>query len=94
MPVEFDLAWMYNLNKSAGLGFEIRNHNEISKGNGWVHSVLFGGPTFIYRSGKWFVIANYLPQWVNLRKTSLAPGNKVLDEHERAEARILIGISL
>ena len=94
MPVEFDLAWMYNINKSAGLGFEILNHNDILKRDGWVHSVLFGGPTFIYRSGRWFVIANYLPQWVNLRKTSVAPGNKVLDEHERAEARILIGISL
>jgi hypothetical protein len=94
MPVEFDLAGMYNFNKTTGLGFEIRNHNDILKGDGWVHSVLFGGPTFIYRSGKWFVIANYLPQWVNLHKTSIAPGNKVLDEHERAEARILIGISL
>ncbi len=94
MPVELNLAYMYNLNKSAGLGFEIRNHNEISKSEGWEHSVLFGGPTFIYRTGKWFVIANYLPQWVNLHKTSIAPFNKVLDEHERTEARILLGISL
>ncbi|MBK5270890.1 MAG: hypothetical protein JJE22_07740 [Bacteroidia bacterium] len=93
MPVEFDLAYMYNINKSAGLGFEIRNHNEISKGEGWEHSVLFGGPTFIYRPGKWFVIANYLPQWGNLHKTAVAPFSKVLDEHERTEARILIGIS-
>jgi len=94
MPIEFDLAYMYNISKSTGLGFEMRNHNEISKDEGWEHSVLFGGPTFIYRTGKWFVIANYLPQWVNLHKTNIAPFNKVLDEHERAEARILIGISL
>jgi hypothetical protein len=93
MPVELDLAYMYNVSKSAGLGFELRNHNEISKDEGWEHSVLFGGPTFIYRTGKWFAIANYLPQWVNLHKTSIAPFNKVLDEHERTEARILIGIS-
>jgi len=94
MPIEFDLAYMYNISKSTGLGFEMRNHNEISKDEGWEHSVLFGGPTFIYRTGKWFVIANYLPQWVNLHKTNIAPLNKVLDEHERVEARILIGISL
>jgi hypothetical protein len=94
MPIEFDLAYMYNISKSTGLGFEMRNHNEISKDEGWEYSVLFGGPTFIYRTGKWFVIANYLPQWVNLHKTNIAPLNKVLDEHERVEARILIGISL
>ncbi|MGH2552379.1 MAG: hypothetical protein ACRDEB_01615 [Chitinophagaceae bacterium] len=94
MPVELDIAYMYNINKNAGLGFELRNHNEIVKNEGWKHSVIFGGPTFNYRSGRWFVIANYLPQWVNLHKTKNAPFRKVLDEHERAEARILIGISL
>lgn len=94
MPVELDLAYMYNVNKNVGIGFELRNHNEIAKGEGWEHSVLFGGPTLNYRGNRWFVIANYQPQWVNLRKTDVAPGNKVLDEHERAEARILIGISL
>ena len=84
---------MYNINTNFGLGFELRNHNEIAKGKGWEHSVLFGGPTINYRTGKWFVIANYLPQWVNLHKTQYAPGSKVLDEHERTEARILVGIS-
>jgi len=93
MPVEFDLAYMYNVKKNFGVGFEIRDHNEISKDEGWEHSVLFGGPTINFRSDRWFVIANYLPQWVNIYKTDIAPGNKVLDEHERTEARILIGIS-
>ena len=93
-PVEFDLAWMYNVKPSFGIGLELRNHNEISKDDGWEHSVLFGGPTVNFRGSNWFVIVNYLPQWVNLHKTNTAPGNKVLDEHERAEARILIGISL
>jgi hypothetical protein len=94
MPVELDLAYMYNASKTVGIGFELRNHNEIAKGKGWEHSVLFGGPTINFRGNRWFVIANYLPQWVNLHKTNIAPGNKVLDEHERVEARILVGISL
>ena len=94
MPVEFDLAYMRNISERVGLGFELRNHNEISRDEGWEHSVLFGGPTFNYRTGRWFVIVNYLPQWGNIHKTEIAPGNKVLDEHERAEARILIGVSL
>ncbi len=94
MPVEFDLGYLYNFSNSLGAGIELRNHNEITKDNGWEHSVLFGGPTINYRTERWFIIANYLPQWTNLRKTATAPFNKVLDEHERAEARIILGISL
>ncbi|HKB45461.1 MAG TPA: hypothetical protein VKC90_13770 [Chitinophagaceae bacterium] len=92
-PVEFDLAYMYSLKPNLGIGFEIRNHNEISK-EGWEHSVFFGGPTLDFRGHNWFVIFNYLPQWINVHKTSVAPFNKVLDEHERVEARILLGISI
>ena len=93
-PVEFNLAYMYNVNYALGLGFEIRNHNEIAKTSGWEHSVFFGGPTLNYRGNNWFVIANYLPQWGNVHKTVYAPYSKVLDEHERTEARIILGISL
>ena len=93
-PVEFDLAYMYSLKPNLGIGFEIRNHNEISKKEGWEHSVFFGGPTLNYRSHNWFVILNYLPQWGNVHKTSIAPFNKVLDQLERVEARILLGISI
>lgn len=92
-PVEFDLAYLYNFNSSFGLGFEVRSYNEIIKEQGWKNSVLSGGPTIDYRTGKWFVIANYLPQWVNIHKTSYSPNSKVLDDLERAEARIIIGIS-
>ena len=30
-PVEFDLAYQYLIKPSFGLGFEILNHNDISK---------------------------------------------------------------
>ena len=93
-PVEFNLAYMYNLNTAVGLGFEILNRNTIVKKDGWENSVFFGGPSFNYRGDRWFVIANYLPQWGNIHKTSFYPSSKVLDEMERAEARILVGISL
>jgi hypothetical protein len=93
-PIELDLAWMYNVNYSWGLGCEMRSHNEIASGKGWEHSVLFGGPSINYRGDHFFIIASYLPQWRNLHKTIYAPGNKVLDEHERTEARILFGVSL
>ena len=93
-PVEFDLAYMYNLNIATGPGFEIRNQNGIAQHNGWEHSIFFGGPTFDYRGYGWFVIANYLPQWGNVHKTIYAPYSKVLDNNERAEARIILGVSL
>ncbi len=93
-PVEFDLAYMYNINRTWGIGMELRNFNAIGKGNGWEYSILSGGPTITYWGDRYFIIANYLPQWINLHKTSEAPGNKVLNEQERAEARILLGISL
>lgn len=93
-PVELNLAYMYNLNQEIGLGFEIRNYNKIAKTNGCENSVFFGGPTFNYWGDGWFVIANYQPQWGNVKKTAYAPFSKVLNEQERAEARIIVGISI
>lgn len=93
-PVEFDLGYQYFVKPTLGIGFEIRNHNEMVPGNGWEHSVIFGGPTVNFRNNKWFIIVNYQPQWGNVRKTDTAPFSKVLDKHERAEARIIVGISL
>lgn len=90
--VELDLGYMYNVNFNFGFGVELRNHNEIKNGR-WKYSVLFGGPTINYRGDRWFVILNYLPQLRNLRKTDESPFNKVLDEREKVEARIIVGIS-
>ena len=94
VPVEFNLAYEYLARPTLGIGFEIRDHNDITKDNGWEHAVFFGGPTLNFRQGKWFAIVNYLPQWGNVRKTTVAPFSKVLDQHERAEARFIVGISL
>src|SRR5437868_6694508 len=72
------------------IGFS--NDNEVIKGS-WKNSVLYGGPTINYRSNRWFAIGNYLPQWVNLKKTQEFPNKKLLNELERMEARIIFGIS-
>lgn len=91
-PLEFDLAYMRNFSTSFGAGIEVVNHNDLIKGK-WDNSVLYAGPTINYRGNRWFFIANYLPQLSNLHKTADFPKNKVLNEHERAEARILFGFS-
>jgi hypothetical protein len=92
-PVEFDLAFVHFFKPQIGLGFEAVNHNDIVKGK-INNSLLYAGPTFNYRGGAWFVIVNYLPQLINLHKTSVSPFKKDLANHERAEARILLGFSL
>lgn len=91
-PLEFDLAYMRNFSTSFGAGLEVVNHNDLIKGK-WDNSVLYAGPTVNYRADRWFFIANYLPQLSNIHKTADFPKNRVLNEHERAEARILIGFS-
>jgi hypothetical protein len=91
-PLEFDLAYLRNFSTSFGAGIEVVNHNDFVKGK-WDNSVLYAGPTINYRGNNWFFIANYLPQLVNLHKTADFSKNKVLDEHERAEARIVVGFS-
>jgi hypothetical protein len=93
-PVELNFGYQYFVKPNLGIGVEILNHNDIAKGNGWENSIFFGGPTINFRNDKWFVIVNYLPQWSNIHKTATAPFSKVLDEHERTEARFIVGISL
>lgn len=94
MPIEFDFGYQYFLKPNLGIGFEIRNHNEIAKDNGWEHSVFFGGPTVNFRNNRWFIIANYLPQWGNVKTTQMMKTGLDLIDHERTEARIVVGISL
>ena len=93
LPIEFVAAYMYSIKPGVGVGFELSDQNLITT-RGWENSVLLGGPTINFRGSNWFVIASYLPQWVNLHKTTTFPDNKDLDDHERAEFRILLGISI
>jgi hypothetical protein len=91
-PLEFNVAYMRNFSTAFGAGIEIVNHNDITS-NHWNNSLLYAGPTINYRGNRWFCIVNYLPQLTNLHKTPVYPNNKVLDDHEKAEARIIIGFS-
>ena len=90
--IEFDAAFMHNCSSALGLGIEVVDHNDIVYKR-WTNSILYAGPTLNYRNDKWFIVLNYLPQLINLYKTTASPKNKVLDEHERAEARIILGFS-
>jgi hypothetical protein len=93
-PVQFHLAYQYLVKPKFGVGFEVRNHNEISKDNHWEHSVFFGGPTLNFRNEKWYLLLNYLPQWGNAHLTKTAPFSTVLDKQVSTEFRFIVGISL
>lgn len=89
---ELDLAYMHMLKPHVGLGLEIRQHNVIVEKK-LEHSALFGGPTLFYSGDKFFIILNVLPQWTNLQVNDANPKSLDLNEYEKVEARLLIGIS-
>ncbi len=90
-PVELYFAYMHFFKPHIGLGFEIKNNNDITKEDGWMNSVLFGGPAFFVSVGRFFTNISVLPQFVNLHKTAVAPGNRDRNDFETAEFRILVG---
>jgi hypothetical protein len=94
LPVEIALAYQYFAKPNLGIGFEINDHNNITKANGYENSVIYAGPTCRFTHNKWFIIVNYQPQITNLHKTATSPFSKDLNEYERGEARFIVGISL
>ncbi len=89
--VEQDFGLMQFLKPNLGVGFEVRNHNEIAHGE-WEHSALFAGPSIHWSGKNWFINFNILPQLTNLKKAEGA-GNLVLDEHEKVETRVLVAFT-
>jgi hypothetical protein len=90
-PVELYFGYMHFFKPHIGLGFELKNNNDITKDEGWMNSVVFGGPAFFVATGRFFTTISALPQFVNLHKTIAAPGKKDYNDFEAAEFRILVG---
>lgn len=89
--VEIDLAAAYFLRPGLSAGLELRNHNEVVEGE-WEHSALFLGPVIGYATDAWWVALTILPQLPALKNEG--EGSRVLDEHEKLEARILFSFHL
>jgi hypothetical protein len=89
--VEIDLAATYFLRPGLTAGLELRNHNEILEGE-WEHSALFLGPVIGYATDTWWTAVSILPQLPALKKEG--DGSRVLDEHEKLEARILFSFHI
>ncbi len=82
-------AWFLRPGLSAGL--ELRNHNAIVEGE-LEHSALFFGPVLGYATDAWWAAITVLPQLPALEKEG--DGSRVLDGHEKLEARILFSFHL
>ena len=89
--VELDLAATWFLRPGLSAGLELRNHNEVVEGE-WEHSALFLGPVIAYATDGWWAAVTILPQLPALKKEG--DGARVLDEHEKLEARILFSFLL
>ena len=90
--LELDAGWMYQFSTSFGAGIELVNENDLSS-HKWNNSILYGGPTINYRGNRWFVVANYLPQFGNIHASNKFAKGIELKDHERSQARIILGFS-
>jgi len=85
--IENDLAYMYMIKPTLGIGLEARNHNEFVKGE-MEHAAIFFGPTLFFSQNRFFAIVNALPQLTDLKRNGLE-----LNEHQKFSGRILLGFS-
>jgi len=91
LAAELDLGIAYALHPQWSLGLEVRNHNEIVKGE-CTHSALFAGPVISYSADSWWATLTVLPQITSFKGAT--NGNLVLVGHERLEARLLFSFHL
>ena len=90
--VELDAGLAYLLTPQLGLGLELRNHNEFVAA-GFEHSALFAGPTLSYAAEGWWTTLSVMPQIVALA-AHVSPTLQDLHDHERINARVLLGFDL
>lgn len=93
--IEVDLAIAWFLRPGLSAGLEVRNHNEIHGGE-HEHSALFAGPVFGYATDSWWLALTILPQLPAIvdNDDAVDDGPRVLDEHEKLEARLLFSFHM
>jgi hypothetical protein len=91
--LEFDAGFGYFLTPRLLAGIELRNHNEFPSGEGWEHSALFAGPVLSYAQKSWWMTLTIMPQLPAL-KGGGNDDSRILDEHEKINARIIFGFHL
>lgn len=85
---ELDAGVSYLVGNFA-VGLEFRNHNEYEDMTKFEHSAFFLGPVVHFRQDRWWATMTILPQIGAIKPTD---HGLVLDEHERVEVRLLLGL--
>ncbi len=87
LKVEAVLGAAYTVFEHFSVGLEARSHNAFETGE--VHTALFLGPSLAWRGRSSWVAFTVLPQLASFTQPGLD-----LEDHERVEARLLLGFHL
>ncbi len=92
LVVEFTAGAALKVTDRFSVGVELREKNVFPDMEELEHAAFFAGPAIHYSTEKWWATLTFLPQIVALKGST---GDSVnLDEFERAEFRLLVGIHL
>ena len=90
LALEFTAGAAYRLTQSFALGLELREKNVFPDMEDLEHAAFFAGPVIHFSRDRWWIAFTVLPQIVALKGGT---GDSVdLDEFERAEVRLILGI--
>ncbi len=90
--LENNLGWTHFFKENFGAGLELRNHTEFTSENHPEHSSLFLGPVVSYSADSWWLAFTSMWQLPAIKRSVSDPNSAlVLDEHERFNARLLLG---
>lgn len=92
LVVELTAGAAYRFGPRFSLGIEVREVNVFPEMEDLEHAALFAGPAIHFSRERWWATLTILPQVVALKGST---GDSVnLDEFERAEVRLILGIHL
>jgi len=92
LALEFTAGAAFRFTSRFAVGLELREKNVFPDMEDLEHAAFFAGPAIHYSAEKWWITFTVLPQIVAFKGTT---GDSVdLDEFERAELRVILGIHL
>ena len=92
MAVELDLGLAYQFSPAFSAGIEVRNHNEMVPKEGLEAATLFAGPVVAYSTERWWGALSVMPQLPALKTEE--EGTLELEDHEKLNARLILGFHL
>ena len=92
LALEFTAGAAYRFTSHFALGLELREKNVFPEMEDLEHAAFFAGPVIHFARDRWWIALTVLPQIVALEGRT--QNSLDLDEFERAEARLILGINL